>query len=186
MKLIIIFGPQAVGKMTVGYELEKVTGLKLFHNHMTIELVNPFFSYDTKTGKNLVELFRSEIFKAVAKSNMEGLIFTFIWAFNVKDDWDYIDKICSIFEYEGGETYFVELEADTDERVKRNISPLRLEQKSTKRNINKSEKDLIESMERIRMNSKEREIKKLNYIRINNTSLQPKEVANIIKERFKL
>ncbi|GAE48204.1 hypothetical protein JCM21738_5289 [Mesobacillus boroniphilus JCM 21738] len=40
MKFVLIFGPQAVGKMTVGHELEKITELKLFHNHMTIELVN--------------------------------------------------------------------------------------------------------------------------------------------------
>jgi hypothetical protein len=33
MKFVIIFGPQAVGKMTVGYELEKITDLKLFHYH---------------------------------------------------------------------------------------------------------------------------------------------------------
>ncbi|MCH7663235.1 MAG: shikimate kinase, partial [Chloroflexi bacterium] len=43
MKFIILFGPLAVGKMTVGQELEKLTGLKLFHNHLTIELVLPFF-----------------------------------------------------------------------------------------------------------------------------------------------
>ena len=35
--LVIIFGPPAVGKMTVGSKLSKLTGLKLFHNHMTIE-----------------------------------------------------------------------------------------------------------------------------------------------------
>ncbi|MDF2884003.1 MAG: hypothetical protein K0R54_4569 [Clostridiaceae bacterium] len=40
MKLIIIFGPHAVGKMTVGQELSKITNLKLFHNHMTIDIVN--------------------------------------------------------------------------------------------------------------------------------------------------
>ncbi len=40
MNLIMIFGPQAVGKMTVGQELEKITGLKLFHNHMTIDLLS--------------------------------------------------------------------------------------------------------------------------------------------------
>ena len=44
MKFVLIFGPHAVGKMTVGYELEKITGLKLFHNHMTIELVSPFLT----------------------------------------------------------------------------------------------------------------------------------------------
>lgn len=58
MKFLIIVGPHAVGKMTVGQELEKITGLKLFHNHMTIELVSPFFSYGTETGKKLVHSFR--------------------------------------------------------------------------------------------------------------------------------
>ena len=38
MDFVIIFGPQAVGKMTVGEELAKKTRLKLFHNHMTIDL----------------------------------------------------------------------------------------------------------------------------------------------------
>ena len=35
-KLVLICGPQAVGKMTVCQELTKITDLKLFHNHMTI------------------------------------------------------------------------------------------------------------------------------------------------------
>ena len=47
MKLVLLFGPQAVGKMTVGQELAKITGLKLFHNHMTIDLVSNFFDYGT-------------------------------------------------------------------------------------------------------------------------------------------
>ena len=51
MKLVLIFGPQAAGKMTVGQELVKMTDLKLFHNHMTIDLVSPFFDYSTKEAK---------------------------------------------------------------------------------------------------------------------------------------
>ena len=47
-KLIMITGPQAVGKMRVGKEIEKITNFKVFHNHMTIDLVNNFFSYSTK------------------------------------------------------------------------------------------------------------------------------------------
>lgn len=69
MKLVLIFGPQAVGKMTVGQELAKITGLKLFHNHMTIDLVSHFFGYGTKEGKRLVNLFRQGIFEEVSKSN---------------------------------------------------------------------------------------------------------------------
>lgn len=45
MKFILIFGPQAVGKMTVGHELEKITSMKLFHNHQTIELLYPYFGF---------------------------------------------------------------------------------------------------------------------------------------------
>ena len=82
MKLVIIFGPQAVGKMTVWHELEKITGLKLFHNHMTIELVSKYFSYGTPTGKRLVKLFREENFEEVVNSDLEGLIFNYLWYFD--------------------------------------------------------------------------------------------------------
>lgn len=42
MKLIILFGPQAVGKMTVGQSLASLTNFKLFHNHMSIDFVSQF------------------------------------------------------------------------------------------------------------------------------------------------
>jgi adenylate kinase family enzyme len=67
MKFIIIFGPHAVGKMTVGQELEKLTGIKLFHNHISIDFVAPFFSYGTKAGQRLVSMIREGIFTEVAK-----------------------------------------------------------------------------------------------------------------------
>ena len=186
MKLVLIVGPQAVGKMTVGHELEKITDLKLFHNHMTIELVTPFFEYGTKEGNRLVSLFRQEIFEAVSKSNLYGLIFTFVWAFDLQEDWDYIGQVCEIFESKGGTVYFVELEADLKERVERNRSPHRLEHKPTKRNVEWSEANLKESMERYRLNSLDGEITKENYVKINNTKLSAIEVANMIKDRFRL
>ena len=186
MKLILIFGPQAVGKMTVGQELEKITGLKLFHNHMTIDIVAPYFSYGTAEGKRLVNLFRQEIFEAVSKSELYGIIFTFVWAFDSKADWDYVDNICNIFESKGGEVYFVELEADVDERLTRNKSPHRLQHKTTKRNLEWSEQDLLSSMDKHRLNSEDGEIKRENYIKINNTYLSPEEVARTIRDRFSL
>ncbi|WP_136603934.1 AAA family ATPase [Paenibacillus dokdonensis] len=186
MKFIIIFGPQAVGKMTVGQELEKITDLKLFHNHMTIELVTPYFSYGSAPGKRLVSLFRQEIFEEVAKSDLEGLIFTFVWAFDLQNDWDYIEKISCIFENQGGTVYLVELEADMEERLERNKSPHRLSHKATKRNIEFSERDLRVTMENHRLNSMEGEIGHANYLRINNTELSPETVAQMIKEKFQL
>ena len=186
MNFILLFGPQAVGKMTVGQELEKITELKLFHNHMTIELVTPFFNYSTEAGKRLVHLFRQEIFEEVSKSNLYGLIFTYVWAFDAQADWDYVDKVCNLFESRGGVVYFVELEADLAERLERNKSPHRLEHKPTKRNLERSERDLKSTMERYRLNSIEGEIKRENYIKINNADLSAEEVAKIIKEKFQL
>src|SRR5690554_1689684 len=101
MKFVLVFGPQAVGKMTVGQELAKIKDLKLFHNHMTIDLVSNFFDYGTKEGKRLVNLFRQEIFEEVSKSNLYGMIFTYVWAFNMQDDWDYVNQVSQLFESEG-------------------------------------------------------------------------------------
>ncbi|MEI6498334.1 MAG: AAA family ATPase [bacterium] len=186
MKFILIFGPQAVGKMTVGHELEKITDLKLFHNHMTIDLVSPFFDYGTPIAKKLVEHFRTEILEAVAQSDLSGLIFTYIWNFDTQHDWDQIEKFCEIFRRNGGEICMVELEAEVDERIARNKTPHRLEHKPSKRNLERSEKDLINSVASHRMNSLEGEIKEKNYIRINNSKISPEKVAGIIKERFGL
>ncbi len=186
MKFVLLFGPQAVGKMTVGQELEKLTGLKLFHNHMTIDLVSTFFNYSTKEGKRLVNLFREEIFDAVAKSDLDGMIFTFVWAFNLEADWEYVDRVAKKFEDNGGTVYYVELEADLNERLARNKTPHRLEHKPSKRNLEWSENDLKDSLEKYRLNSLPGEIKKENYLRVDNTNLSAEEVASMIKDKFNL
>lgn len=99
-KLVLLTGPQAVGKMTVGQELEKITNLKLFHNHMTIDLVSNFFSYGTKVGQDLVTDIRMKIFEAVAKSELEGIIFTFVMAYECQEDVELTEKIKKIFQEE--------------------------------------------------------------------------------------
>ncbi|MGM9988426.1 MAG: AAA family ATPase [Bacillaceae bacterium] len=186
MKFVLVFGPQAVGKMTVGQELAKITDLKLFHNHMTIDLVSHFFDFGTKEGRKLVTLFRQEIFEAVAKSDLAGMIFTYVWAFNMQEDWEYVKQVSQLFESRGGTVYYVELEADVEERLKRNKTPNRLEHKPKKRDIEWSENDLRSSMERYRLNSLDGEINYPNYMKINNTNLSAKEVAKIIKDKFQL
>ncbi|PSL41025.1 AAA domain-containing protein [Planomicrobium soli] len=185
MKFILIFGPQAVGKMTVGHELEKLTGLKLVHNHMTIDLLHPLFGFGQEMWR-LSDMFRNEIFKAVAKSDAEGLIFTFVWAFDQKRDWEFVSETRSIFETAGGKVCFVELEAETEVRLQRNRMTHRLEHKPTKRNIEESEVHLIETLKKNRLNLLPNEIQEENYIRIDNTFLEAEDVAKLIKKRFDL
>ncbi|URN95576.1 MAG: AAA family ATPase [Candidatus Pristimantibacillus lignocellulolyticus] len=185
MKFVIIFGPQAVGKMTVGHELEKLTELKLFHNHTTIEMLAPYFGFSSEMW-GLVNKFRQDIFEVAATSDMYGMIFTYVWGFDLQTDWDYVDKVCKIFEDKDGEVFLVELEADLEERIERNKTPHRLEHKPTKRDIARSEQELKRTMELHRLNSYEGEIRRKNYIKINNTKLTAFEVADIIKNKYKL
>ena len=186
MKLVIIFGPHAVGKMTVGQELAKITDLKLFHNHMTIDIVADLFENMPQERRRLTEMFRNEIFKSFASSNEYGMIFTCMWALERKDDWDYIDNLENMFKSNGAELYYVELEADYDIRLQRNKTENRLLNKPSKRNIEKSENLFKDIENRHRLNSYPGEIKKENYIKINNTHVSPENIAKIIKDRFRL
>lgn len=186
MKLIIIFGPHAVGKMTVGQELSKITNLKLFHNHMTIDIVSDLFENLPKERSRLINLFRKEIFEAFSNSEEYGMIFTYMWALDRQEDWDYINYVEELFTSKGAEVYFVELDADYDLRIERNKTENRLLNKPTKRNLEKSE-TLFRNLEmKYRLNSYEGEITKTNYIKINNTNLLPEKVALNIKNKFNL
>jgi len=184
MKFILIFGPPAVGKMTVGHELEKASGFKLFHNHMTIDMITPVFPHGTLSFYRLLELFRMEMFKEAAKSDLKGLIFTFCWAFDDKKDEDYVNTVVSIFRNEGAEIYYVELEANLKERLRRNKTHHRLAHKPSKRDLEFSEKNLLKDHREYRLNTRKGEFKRANYLRINNTSLSAKEVVKIIQKEF--
>lgn len=186
MKFIIITGPQAVGKMTVGQELVKITNLKLLHNHMTIEVLTKIFDYSRDSFRKLNEEFRIKIFEEFAKSDEEGIIFTTTWDFDDEEEWNRIYKYVQIFKDNNAQIYIVELEANLEERLKRNKMENRLLNKPSKRNLEWSEKDLLKSVKKYRFNSKENEIKEKNYLRIDNTNISPDIVAEMIKNKFKL
>lgn len=186
MKLVIIFGPHAVGKMTVGQELSKITDLKLFHNHMTIDIVSDLFENLPKERNRLINLFRKEIFEAFSNSEEYGMIFTYMWAFDRQEDWNYINYVEELFSSKGAEVYYVELEANYDLRIERNKTENRLLNKPTKRDLEKSENMFRNLENKYRLNSYEGEITKTNYIKINNTELLPEVAALIIKNEFSL
>lgn len=183
MKLVLLIGDTAVGKMTVGQELMKMTGLRLFHNHMTIETVIEIFGcYDGKTVSRLREV----IFEEFVKSNNEGMIFTYMWAFDVQADWDYIKYVTDLFEQNGAEVYCAELVAPQEVRLQRNETENRLENKASKRNLEFSKKLLLAADAEHRMESLDGEIPFHNYIKINNSELEAAEVAAMIKKQFNL
>ena len=185
-KFIQIIGPQAVGKMTVGQELAKITGYKLLYNHMTIEMVRSIFDYDKETFLRINSIIRYEIFKEFAKSNQKGIIFTGCFDFgnDFEKEKEETDKWMDLFE----ETYTIELETTLEERLRRNKTENRLKYKESKRDLEWSEKDLLRSLERHRLNSMPGEGEKIfeNFIKIDNTNISAKAVAKMIKEKFDL
>ena len=183
MKLLILIGDAAVGKMTVGQELMKITKLRLFHNHMTIEPVIDIFGYFH--GKSINRL-REIIFEEYAASDNYGLIFTYLWAFDLKSDWDYIEHITNIFRNNNADIYYVELVAPQEIRLQRNITENRLKHKASKRDIESSNQRLIRDDNNYRCVSNEGEIQFRNYIKIDNSNLSAELVAQMIKECFNL
>ena len=183
MKLVFILGNAAVGKMTVGQELMKITDLRLFHNHMTIEPVLEIFGkFEQKTITRL----RQVIFEEFAASDGYGMIFTYMWAFDMQSDWDAIERIKDIFRPYGTEFYYVELVASKDVRLMRNVSENRLKHKASKRNIEESGQRLLRNDANHRLESLDGEIPFENYLKIDNTHVPPDEAARQIKERFAL
>ena len=181
MKLVFIFGDAAVGKMTVGQELIKLTDLRLFHNHMTIEPVLEIFG---ERNDPAIDRMRWVVLEEFAKTDLEGLIFTMMWDLDDPADWAYAAKAAKIFEDRGAEVYYVELVADQKVRLERNGSENRLKHKASKRNVKESNEWLVEVDTRRRFVSREGEIPFPHYIKIDNTDLPPEEVARQIKEYF--
>ena len=181
MKLVFLIGDAAVGKMTVGQELMKCTGLRLFHNHMMIEPVLEIFG--TFHGEAIKEL-RRVVFEQFAKTDAYGMIFTYMWAFDMQSDWDYIAHVKEIFDLPEEDIYHVELVAPQDVRLQRNNTENRLHHKASKRDIEASNARLIRDDQNHRCESLPGEITFPNYLRLDNSDLSAAEAARIIKETF--
>ncbi len=183
MKLVFLIGSGAVGKMTVGQELTKITDLRLFHNHLSIEPVLEVFG---EWNGEAIKGIRRAIFEEFAKSDQYGLIFTFIWAFDQQNDWDYVDWVKSIFQPYGTEFYCVELVADQAVRLERNQSENRLQHKASKRDLAFSRERILGEDAKYRLESLPGEIPFENYMKLDNSDLSPQEAAGRIKTYFDL
>ena len=184
MDLILIIGPPAVGKMTVGQELAKLTGYKLLHNHMTIDPVLELFEYNSPPFKRLVPEFRRMLVREAAVSDIPGMICTFVWAFDNPKDRVFLDELRDIVAAAGGQTYYAELQADLSTRLVRNRSEHRLAHKPTKRDIQKSEEYLLRE-DRVFNTSPELPFPYPDrHIKIVNTDVSPSLAAKLIADHF--
>ena len=187
MKLLFIFGAHAAGKMTVGQAVQRITPLRLFHNHMTIEpVIELFGAYNGAVTERL----RQVVFEEYAKTDNYGLIFTFIWAFDEPRDTEYVRALTKLYADAGAQVDYVELVCPQEVRLQRNRTENRLREKASKRNVELSEKRMLSAEEKYRCVSVPGEVaEKLGvaperYLRIDNTDMSPDEAAEIIVRHF--
>ena len=183
--LIIISGPQAVGKMTVAEHLKNKIGYSLMVNHDSIEPAIKIFEKSCEAQKEFKSLFRKCAFETAIKHNVD-MIFTLVVAYDLPEEVEYINNLKTMFEATGGKLYFVELKADLEKRLERNITPHRLETKPSKKDLEWSKNDLLDTMEKYKLNTDDGEYLFKNHLKIDNTNLSPDEVVEIIMEKFDL
>lgn len=173
MDLIFIYGQPAVGKFTIAKELERMTGFTLFHNHLSVDLAKTFFEWGTPEYSELNKKIMLSAFEAAAKSGqVPKLIFTY--CFRPKKNPIFIKKIIKIIEKYRGKVRFFCINCSQEELLKRVKSPERKKYKK------------INSIKILKRDQHHwGEIPFVKNIRINNTCLSPKKVAELILKELK-
>ncbi len=183
--LIVVCGPQAVGKMTVAESLRDKLRYNMMMNHDSIELSDRIFGFATPAQKELNEDIREKVFALAVKHNVD-LIFTYVCAFDEPEEREYLTGLKDLFEKDGGHFYFVELSADIETRIARNETPHRMERKASKRDVAWSRADLLRSDARYRLNTADGETWFENHMKIDNTHLEPDQVADMVIAEYRL
>jgi hypothetical protein len=63
-----------VGKLTVGGELAALTGIKLFHNHLTVNLVTAVFPPGSEAWNRLARKIRLDVLDEVARVGVDLIL----------------------------------------------------------------------------------------------------------------
>ena len=188
MHLVFVFGPPAVGKMTVGREICARTGYKLLHNHMTVEPVLDVFPFGSPPFGRLVNEFRRRILEEAVLA-LDGLVMTMVWGLELREDRTLVSSYVDLVTAAGGRVTFVELYADLSERLDRNRTELRLAEKRSKRDLEFSHGNVLDLENAYVMNTgtaptlAEPVLAGHEYLRIDNTDLSAAAVADrVVKE----
>lgn len=174
--ILFVVGPPAVGKMTVGQVIAERTGLRLFHNHISIELALRYFDFGTPEFHRINDAVRRLIVEEIAASDLPGLVFTCVRKFDVPEDEKSIDDFARPFCSRGGRVLFLELEAALAEGLRRNEGSSRLAEKPSKRDVRQSRLRLLKNDARYQLNSGGKFDGRDDYLRLDNTHLTPGEV----------
>jgi chloramphenicol 3-O-phosphotransferase len=104
MKLLLLYGPPAVGKLTIAKEVARLTGFKVFHSHLTVNLVASILPRGTSAYRKLLWDIRTAVFAEAAQAHIDGLIFTMVYGRNREQT---IARCIEVVESFGGEVCLV-------------------------------------------------------------------------------
>ena len=179
----MIFGPPAVGKMTVGRAVCAGSDFRLFHNHHTIEPLHEIFGQQFPAFATLNAEFRRRVIEEAAAHDVR-LVFTTVWNLAGERDADYIRGLVSPYVERGLSVRFVELYADLATRLDRNAGADRLAAKPSKRDLDQSVAHILEREAACTMNSAsdailpgQRVLDHFSHLRLSTTDLSPSEAA---------
>lgn len=116
MKLIFIYGPPAVGKLTVAEKLSELTKVPVFHNHHSRDIVKDIYGDDLMQHYALVDKIRFDVMEYCTQNNTD-LIFTYVYG--GREDDAKVKDFQKIIESNGGQVLFVELTANKQDLVDR-------------------------------------------------------------------
>jgi len=126
-KLVFLYGLPAAGKLTVAQELVAITGYKLFHNHLVVDLLLSVFEFGSPEFVALREEIWLSVFHKACQSKLPGMIFTFAPEATVRPE--FIGRTMSTVAAAGGEVDFIELTCPLDELKRRMGGVSRLQYK---------------------------------------------------------
>jgi hypothetical protein len=127
LKLIFIYGLPATGKLTVAHELATMTGFKLFHNHLVVDLLLSVFDFGSPAFVELREKIWIDTFTQACRGQIPGLIFTFAPEATVRPE--FVPNALEAVSSSGGEVEFIELACPLSELRQRIASPSRFQHK---------------------------------------------------------
>ena len=183
--LVVIVGPPASGKAAVGLALSQLTGFRLFHNHMTAEPVAALFGWGTAAyGEVASQVRLSLLDRALAEPNMTSIVFTFVWAFDLEEDCQFIVHLVELVQSKGKRVFFVELLASLEARIAREGTPLRLALKPAKHDVERARAFHLETDGKHRMNSANDFPYPDNHLVVDTEALSPSEAALKVAQHF--
>lgn len=118
MRLVFLYGPPGVGKLTVASALSELTGYKLFHNHLTVNLVTAIFPPNTEAWNRLARHIRLAVFGEAALENVD-LILTRAPRNAGAEEVARVQTMTEPILVGGGEVVFVQLACEREELLNR-------------------------------------------------------------------